>query len=283
MATLLEKVQHSLATAGSEPVGTTDQTNRARTLLAAKSGKAVAPGALAPASNVAETSAVDRTREAAAELQPAGQVAAAQMGQAEANLASRESGARADLALRQQQMQQQNSLRKNQLLADLSRDRATLNLERDKSKIEQLAHTMRLSDKKYVDMLEREGQKQRLDNDLAFKESLSKAILGSNHDLMVSSLKQGNMLNASDREFANAMAQIDLNAAISMANNEAADAKQAAMISGAGGLASAGISGYGAYSDAHPTTKSTSTTGATAPANSGTTQTHGGEGWKSGV
>ncbi len=281
---LIDRIQQNLAAAGTEPVGTTDQTARARSLLAAKSGKALPTASSAPQSAVAESAAVDQTAQAMAPVQQTGQVAAANVGQQTQQLAATERGARADLDIRKQQMQQQSAIKKNQLLADLSRDKQSLNLDRDKAKLEQLAFTMRMGDKQYMDMLESEGTRRRLDNDIDFKEALQKSIMGSNTDLLKQSLKYNDILAADDRQFQEALSHIDINAAIQMANNERADARQAAMIQGAGGLATAAVSAYG---NSKP---STTTTPAAAPANAGTTQAHGGPGssdvagssWRSG-
>lgn len=281
---LIDKIQQNLATAGSAPMGTTDQTARARTLLAAKSGKSLSSAASAPQSAVAESTAVDQSNQAMAPVQQAGQVAAAGLGQQVQQLGAQETGARADLALRQKQMQQSNANRKQQLLSELGRNKATLNLDRDRAKLEELAFTMRMNDKKYLDTLELEGTRKRLDNDLNFKEELQKSIMGSNSELLQKSLGNTNIMAANDRDFAKAMAAMDINAALDMANNEAKDSKQAAMISGVGGLATAAVGAYGSY-------KPTSAAASTAPANAGTTQAHGGPGssdvagssWRSGV
>jgi len=244
---LIDKIQRNLAATGTEAVGTTDQTGRARQLLAAKSGKAVGAGQLAPQSAIAESAAVDQTRQQLEQLQPQGQLAAAEVGQKVQQLGMQEQSARADLDLRRQQMQQQNSIRKQELLSDLGRQRGTLDFEKDKAKLEQLSHTMRMGDQKYLDKLELEGQRNRLDNDLAFKEALQKAVLGSNKDLLVKSLGNQNVLASSDRDFQKAMASIDLNAALQMAQNEMADAKQAATIGAVGAMGAAGVSAYGSY------------------------------------
>lgn len=259
---LLDIVQRNLATAGTEPVPTTDQTGRARQLLAAKSGKVVSPGALAPQSAIAESVANDQTRQQLETLKPAGQLAAARVGQQVQQLGAQETGARADLELRKAQTLQANSLRKQELLANAAREGRKLDFDRDAAKLEQIAHSMRLSDKRYLDTLEVEGQKKRLEDDLAFKEELQKSILGSNTSLLKQSLGNKSVLSASDREFQEALAQIDINAALQMASNEAKDARQAAMISGMGGLASAGIQGYGAYSSTKPGTPGVSGAGA---------------------
>jgi hypothetical protein len=87
-----------------------------------------------------------------------------------------------------------------------------------------------------------------LDNDLDFREALQKSIFGSNTELLKKGLGNKDIMEASDREFREAMAGIDINAALEMANNEMADASKAAMISGATTLATSGIGAYGTYS-----------------------------------
>lgn len=266
---LIDTIQKNLATTGSEPVAATDQTSRARQLLAAKSGKQIGAAQLAPQSAVAEAVAGDQTRQQLEALKPAGQLAAAQVGQQQAELAAAETGARADLDLRRQQLAQQNNIRKQQLLADAAREGRKLDFDRDAAKLEQIAHTMRLADKKYTDKLEMEGQRQRLDNELAFKEALQKSIFGSNTDLLTQGLGNKSVLEASDREFAERMGQMDIETALKFADNEMRDAKQAATIGAVGSLATAGIGAYGQYANSPksaptapaPTTAAQSTSG----------------------
>lgn len=249
MATLLDKIQQNLAASGAQSVGTTDQTGRARTLLAAKSGKQVSTGQLAPQSAVGEAAAVDPARQGLTALQPQGQLAAAEVGQQAQQLGAAEEAGRADLALHKQQALQQNTIRKQQLFGEMSREGRKLDLDRDAATLEQMAHTLRLSDKQYMDMLESEGQKRRLDSDLAFKEELQKSILGSNSDLLKQSLGNKSVLAANDREFQQAIASMDINAALQMAANEAHDAQTAAKIGAAGSLANAGVSAYGSQQE----------------------------------
>ena len=245
MATLFDKIQNNLV-AKPETPGQQDQTRKAAGLLAARSGKQVA--APAPMSNLAEQMAGAQTEQAAAEVQQKGQMAAAELGQAQAAVTEAERGERADLALRQQQSQQRASQQKQQILRELGQGRRTLDTEKDRAKLEQLSHTMALSDRKYVDQLQREGQKLRLDNDLAFREALQKSILGSNEELLREGLGNKDILQADDREFREMMSGIDIDFAMKMADNELADAKKAAMISGVTTLATSGLGAYGTYS-----------------------------------
>ncbi len=274
---LIDTIQQNLATAGAQPVQTQDETQKARGLLAAKSGKQVAPGQLAPQSAVGEAAANDQTRAAMQPVQQQGQLAAAQIGQQTQQLAGQEQGARADLQLRQQQLQQSNSIRKQQLLQDLGNSRSTLDLDKDRAKLEQLATTMRLSDKKYMDTLESEGQRKRLDNDLSFKDELQNSLLGSNADLLKQQLGNKSVLAVDEREFTKALASIDIGAALQMAANEAKDARTAATIQGVGGLATGGIGAAGTKWNSAPPTEAEPQ-----PANMGTTQAHGGPEFKSG-
>lgn len=241
---LIEKIQANLA-ARPETPGAQDQTRRAAGLLAARSGKQV--GAPAPMSNLAEQMAGAQTEQQAAQVQQQGQVAAAELGQQQTALAEAERGERADIGLRQKQVEQRASQQKQQILRDLGQGRRTLDAERDRAKLEQLSHTMALGDKQYTDRLQLEGKRARLDDELAFREALQKSIFGSNTDLLKQSLGNKDILEADDREFREMMSGIDIDFAMEMANNELADAKKAAMISGATTLATSGLGAYGTY------------------------------------
>lgn len=246
---LLDIIQQNLATASSQPAGTTDQTGRARTLLAAKSGKQVGAGQLAPQSAVGEAAAVDQTNQGLSALQPQGQLAAAEVAQQQGAQQAQEQTARDDLALRQKQLQQRTELNRQQLFGEVARENRKLDSERDAAKLEQLGATLRLNDKKYVDTLALEGQRQRLDNEVQFKEALQKAVFGSNLDLFRDKLDNRDVLYANDRQFADALAKIDVNAALQMAGNEARDAQAAAKIGAATSLANTGIGAYGTYAN----------------------------------
>lgn len=258
---LLDIIQQNLATAGSQPAGTTDQTGRARTLLAAKSGKQIGAGQLAPQSAVGEAAAVDQTNQGLSALQPQGQLAAAEVAQQRGAQQAQEQTAREDLALRQKQLQQRTELNRQQLFGEVARENRKLDSERDAAKLEQLGATLRLNDKKYVDTLALEGQRQRLDNEVQFKEALQKAVFGSNLDLFRDKLDNRDVLSANDRQFADALAKIDVNAALQMAGNEARDAQAAAKIGAATSLANTGIGAYGTYANSKPATTTSSNTG----------------------
>lgn len=243
MATLFEKLQENLATLGSPQAEAGNQSLKARNLLAARSGKAVAAPSAAM-STVAEDAAVDQTNAQLAQVGTAGSLAADQIAKGVAQQAAEEKQARSGIALQQSAEQLQNRFRTQNLLAELERDKGSLNIEKDRSRLEQLASGIALQDRKYLDELQREGTRKRLDNKIAFEEELARSVMGSSTDILKKYLGDQSALAMSDRQFQRLTSQMSLDDALSMARGNQQAAQQAGMWSAAGGLAGAGINAY---------------------------------------
>lgn len=254
-ATLYDTIQQNLTQKQPAP-GDTDQTAQARKLLAASSGKATGPSA--PASNVGEQAAVDTTRQNLGQVQQQGQMAAAGIQQAQKQVEAGEQTQRGALSINEQATIQHANQQKTQIMQELSQSGQQLDADRDRAKLEQLTQSMALNDKKYVDTLDLEGSKLRLDSDLAFKTELQKSILGSNTDLLKQSLQADDISQASARDWQKLIASIDINQAITLANNAAKDAATASQIGAAQKIIQTGAD---VYSRQPATTPSSAPTG----------------------
>lgn len=244
MPTLLDIIKQNMESAGSAPTAT-GQTVKANKLAAARSGKAVGTGPVMDTS--AEKMMNMETQQKLGDIQQAGQMASASLAGTQQRQAVEEKNVLADVEQRRQAIVQGNSIRKKQLIESMGRDKAELRFGDDKSRQEQLAQLMRLEDKKYLDTLELQGAKQRLDNAASFREAMEVASFGDSLETLRQTLGYDSILAASDRQFKDSLAKIDLNAAISMAEQNAAATKQMNTLKSSGELAKAGISGYGDY------------------------------------
>jgi hypothetical protein len=161
-------------------------------------------------SNLGEQAAGDATNQQLAttgqqiQMQQAQQNQAAQAEQAQTDIAS----AQIDQARKFQTVQ--NKLRTNQLLNDLSRDRGSLDLEKDKARLEQTAFLLSMQDKKYTDQLQDIGRKRRLDNEANFTQEMEQMALGAQYDLLKQKLGGKDILAASDREYKQALANMTI-------------------------------------------------------------------------
>ena len=244
MPTLLDIIKQNMESAGSAPTAT-GQTAKASKLAAARSGKAVGTAPVVDTS--AEKMANMETQQKLGDIQQAGQMSAAALTGAQQKQAVEEKNVLADVEQRRQAIVQGNSIRKKQLIESMGRDKAELRLSDDKSRQEQLAQLMRLEDKKYLDTLELQGAKQRLDNAASFREAMEVASFGDSLETLRQALGYDSILAASDRQFKDSLASIDINAAIAMAEQNAAATKQMNTLKSAGELTKAGTAGYGDY------------------------------------
>lgn len=240
MANLLEALQTPAE------AGTTSQLS---TLLRAKTGKAVGGPATALSSQQ-ERAAIAQT---AQEMQPLQQAAVTQQAQQEQQareVAQRTDIGQTDIAQQRQANQLQNKIRTNQLLQELEQGKGKIDMARYQASMEQIGQNLRLSNRQYIDNLQREGARARLNDDLQFKEQLQASVFQDAKSLLEKKLGNKSILAANDREFEIAMARMGYNDAISLLNSQMRAERERGMYTGIAGVAQAGISGYGAYTDA---------------------------------
>jgi len=117
------------------------------------------------------------------------------------------------------------------ILQDFEQGRAKLELGKDKARMEQALFGMRLSNKKYIDQLEIEGRKRRLDNAVQFKEALTETLFKEELDLLKSDISFKRKLAGDEREFEKLLANIDLDTALRLVMQES-EATNIARIAG---------------------------------------------------
>lgn len=183
MASLLDTIRNNLGAQATQQAGMTGQTGLTTSLLNAKSGKQVQPGDVA-SSNLGEASAVDQTRLGQQQLAQQGQLQSAQIASTQQGIQQQEQTGRAANTLQQRGNQIQNQVQTNQLLQQVSQDKATLGLDKDNAALEQLGQNLALQDKQYVDQLNNAGQMNRLNDQLSFQTNLQKSVFADNIDLL---------------------------------------------------------------------------------------------------
>lgn len=242
MATLLDTIRGNLGRQATQQAPMTDEGERVRKLLGAKTGKASTQAAPDVAqSNLAEASMVDQTRMGQQQLAADAQIQSQQLAQTQQGLQQQEQVQRAGLDLQQKANTLQNKIQTDQLLGDLSRDRSSLSLERDKSKLEQLSHNLALQDKQYVANLQRMGEMNRLNDGLQFREEMTKTIFADNNSLLSENLARDAARAQSARDWNQYLAKNNLAYIIDMDKRQTRAANEAAKWSAGGQILGAGI------------------------------------------
>lgn len=133
------------------------------------------------------------------------------------------------------------------MLQQLNAKRDQLSTNRLKSNAELTAQMLRISNGRYVDQLNAEAMKSRLDNEAAFMEALEASVFQDSIDLLRTDLDMQAMLRADERQFKDYLSGIQLDDALLTALLEQDAASTGAIFSGVSQAAVGGIQAYGAY------------------------------------
>ena len=225
-----------------------DTTSQLSTLLRAKSGKAVGGPATALSTQQEQASLAQATQA----MQPVQQAATTQqMGQQQQarELEQRTIQEQSNIAQQRQANQLQSKIQTDRLLQELEQGRGQIDANIYKASLEQIGQNLRLSNQQYIDNLQREGNRARLNDNLQFSEQMARSVLEDNKSLLEKQLGNKSILAASDREFSTKMAQMGVKNAWTLFRNDASTEQQRQLYTGIGGVISAGIGAYGTYQD----------------------------------
>lgn len=255
---LLDTVKNNAATLAS-PLGAaapqtppTGQTGEIQALTAtAATGKEQAPSTgTARLSNIGERLATLQSNLQLGQVQKQGLLQSeAQQQQAEAQQQSFQ--ASANLMTQQRVSQQQDA--HNKLLGMLQQSQEQmqqLSLQDQRGRAEQMGFLLRLSSDKYITKLQDEATRARLDNAVQMRYQTQRAVFDEEQDMFTQNLQFRNILSQQHRDAVKALADIDLDFAIQVAQTEAKSANISGTWSGVGGLGTAGAQAY-EKADAH--------------------------------
>ena len=246
MATLLDKLKQTLGSAAATTAPVADETGTVQQLLAARKGITGPATALGPKGlAVAEVAARQPAQQKLAEIGQAAQMQATGIEQAASAQETEQRQREAALEGQRQESTLRTRLQTENILRGLEQGKEELNEKQRQLGLEVASANLRLADANYIDNLRREGDRARLEENISFTEQLQRSILEENFALQKMKYKNESLLNASDRDFNKALAQIDVNAAISMARDNLRGDAQIAMIEGGTGLVKTGIQAAG--------------------------------------
>jgi hypothetical protein len=130
------------------------------------------------------------------------------------------------------------------ILNEYSTGQRKLDLDKDKSKLEQLGFSMRLTNSKYMDELERQASIAQLSDALSFEEELTRAIFADEESLLRNDLDFRALISADARTFADELSQIDTELALSIAEADNRAAMERSGWEGLSGMIQAGAKAY---------------------------------------
>lgn len=129
----------------------------------------------------------------------------------------------------------QGRMEVDDLFADFARSNQELAFRKDAAQLEQLGTLLALQDRKYVDELNRIGEKRKLYDQTNWAKEKSRIVYGSNLDGLMNDLQFKRGEDITNREFQKQLASVDITTALEMARAAMRDEAQRDM-------ASAGIS-----------------------------------------
>lgn len=278
MANLLDAIRNNSSALATQQQGQTDTTQSLAGLLRAKSGKVVAaPGV--GMSNLGEQSAVSQSNQ---QMQNEVAPQAELQNQALSTQATGQQQAadiqKTDIAQSRQASTLQNKLQTTALLNQFQQDKGKLDLEKNTAQVQQFAQGLRLQNSQYIDKLQMEGDRARLDDANSFNEELQSTIFGDNEDVLKQQLGDRSILDADENTYRKALGQMNVDQAWTVFNNEKKAQKQRAPYEAIGAIGQAGVGAYGASQGGGGGSPAASSGASSAPQSSG-----GIEGYSSGA
>lgn len=223
----------------------TDQTQSLSNLMRAKSGKSVGGGDVGQ-SNLGEAAAVNQTQQTMQNQiapQAAIQNAGLQQQQSQQNQATQTQ--LTGIGQQRQFNALDNKLKTTALLNQFQQDSGKLDLQKNAAQVNQFAQGLRLQNNQYVDNLQREGAKARLDDQNSFNEQLKQQVFGDSEDVLKQQLGDKSILDASNQDFERAIGQMNVDQANYIFQTEKKAAAERAPYEAAGNIFSAGAGAAG--------------------------------------
>lgn len=143
---------------------------------------------------------------------------------------------------RLRQLEAQRDIALNDLFGEFGRSQQDLENRKDAAELEQMAHVMALSDRQYLDELDRIGKERNLRSDMAFREETARTVLGESTKNLMDDLEWTADFNAQQRDWERQLTQMSAGQAIELARSQIADSNRRAVVAGVGKILQAGTS-----------------------------------------
>lgn len=256
---LLDQVKKSLTSGFQLPKF--GQSEKIKELQAATAGRALLGGEGGPAQgSQAEMIAAAGAQEQQKEDVLQGQMAAAGLEQQAAQQEQQFQQKQAFLDEESLNIRQQTLNKTQDILQDFFQRKGELDFKEESSRVQYAIASMRLSNDDYLDRLEAEAARSRLEDQTAFDWELTQSIFREELGIFKNDLDFKRALGAEERDFKEYMAEFNLDQAIQLSQIDMQAAESAAQYQAMGQLASAGGQALAAAYSKKDTPKTTQPT-----------------------
>ena len=183
-------------------------------LSRAKTGKEAAPGSGPRQSALGEKLAARQAQLGQEQLATTGQLKAAQQTEQQADIAERTRQQAREYEQQRDLQERQLKIQTDNILNEFATGERRLNNRRDLAAMEQVGTALRLENQQYIQNLQQEAQKARLDDSLNFEEALTRDMYQHSEDMMIDESTFNTLIRMDDRAFEQELAKI--NAAIAL-------------------------------------------------------------------
>ena len=153
----------------------------------------------------------------------------------------------------------ERGITEQQIFGEIDRNKDQLSLDKKQAFLDQTAHVMAMSDKKYSDEIRRVGDMQNLRDQLNFRKESQRLAFGQDFALLGQQFDMQRLANVEQREFQAAMAEMNLDTALALAGQAAKEQAYKSILTGMSNAATAYAS-YGGAADTTTTDTSNYTT-----------------------
>jgi len=242
MPTLFDTLQQNLGQQAATPA--VGQGKRLQDLLKAQQGKAAGPTTGPAASALGEQAAAVQTQAAGREQVIQGQLAAQGLQQQQLEQQRQSQQQMAEVESKRQSLLQNAQLQTSQILNEAKREGKQLSFDKDAIKIEQLGFNLRLQDDQYMQALQIQAGKQRLNNSVDFNVAMQKSILQDNYDILKSNLNVETILAGNAQAAEKELARMTLDQALELGKDQIKAENKKAMYKSIGGMVTGGAMAF---------------------------------------
>lgn len=245
MTTLLDTLKKNLGSVGTATEPATDETGTVAKLLSARKGIVGGQPTTPRGFSIAEAAAKGQTQQQLSQLGEQAKLQETAIEQASKAQATEQQQQEQRLAGQVEENRVRNRIQTESVLQDLEQNRAKLNETQRQAGMEKAASLLRFQNSDYINNLQMEAAKSRLDDANSFALALAKDVFNNNQELLKSELGRSAIRDQNDRDFDKKIAQMGINEAIRVARSEAANAETQAGVGTAVELGKIGVSTYG--------------------------------------
>jgi len=149
----------------------------------------------------------------------------------------------------------QGRMEVDDLFADFARSNQELAFRKDAAQLEQFGTLLALQDRKYIDELNRIGEKRKLYDQSNWAKEKSRIVYGDSLDALMSDLQFKRGEDITNRDFQRQLASLDINTALEMARANMRDNAQREMATaGVSAISTAAGTDWGKFKDSSTTT-----------------------------